>query len=139
MRSLDPDARARVLACGVALLSAAPLLAWFDAPVHRPQDEGMLLVYPELILGGLLPHRDFLASYPPGNFFLLALCYQVFELSISVERVVGLSYRIALILGIVVLGNRRGAMTGAACGITTAVLLQPLRLEALVHPRDHFP
>lgn len=130
MRSLDPDARARILACGVALLFAAPLLAWFDAPVHRPQDEGMLLVYPELILRGLLPHRDFLASYPPGNFFLLALCYQLFEPSIAVERLVGLTYRVVLILGIVLLGSRRGAITGAVCGITTAVLLQPLRLEA---------
>ena len=130
MRSLDADTRSRVLACGVALLFTAPLLAWFDAPIHRPQDEGMLLVYPELILRGLLPHRDFLASYPPGNFFLLALCYQLFEPSIAVERIVGLAYRMVLVLGVVVLASRRGPIIGGVCGATTAVLLQPLRLEA---------
>jgi hypothetical protein len=120
----------RLLAASAAMLFAVPLLAWFDAPIHRPQDEGMLLVYPELLLQGLLPHRDFLASYPPGNFYLLALCYQIFEPSVAVERSVGLVYRIVLILGIVTLGSRRSAVIGAICGITATVVLQPLRLEA---------
>ena len=133
MRSLRPDEGARLLACSVALLLALPLLAWLDAPVHRPQDEGLLLVYPELIIRGLLPHRDFLASYPPGNFFVLAAAYQLFEPSVGVERLVGFGYRVALILGLVLLGARctgGSALIGGACGVIAALLLHPLRLEA---------
>ena len=112
---------------GVALL---PLGLWLDAPVHRPQDEGLLLVYPELILSGLLPHRDFLATYPPGNFFLLAGIYELFGASVTVERLVGLGYRAALAFGVFALAARRSPLVAAACGISTAILLVPLRLEA---------
>lgn len=130
MRSLSPTMGARLLACGVTLLFAVPLLAWLDAPVHRPQDEGLLLVYPELMLRGLLPHRDFLASYPPGNFALLAGAYQLFEPSVLTERVVGLIYRLLLLSGLVLLGLHRGPAVGTLCGVTGALLLTPLRLEA---------
>ena len=114
----------RALGAAVLLTSLCllPLLAWLDAPVHRPQDEGLLLVYPELILRGLLPHRDFLASYPPVNFFALAAIYSLAEPSLTVERCVGLGYRVALVLGVFALGASRGSAIAAASGCTAALL-----------------
>jgi hypothetical protein len=41
-------------------------------------DEGMLLVYPELIAHGKLPYRDFETFYGPGNLWKLAGSYAVF-------------------------------------------------------------
>jgi hypothetical protein len=116
-----------ITAAGISLL---PLVLWLDAPVHRPQDEGLLLVYPELILSGMLPHRDFLATYPPGNFFLLAGVYELFGASVTVERLVGLIYRGALVFGVFSLAARRSPLVAAVCGMSTAILLVPLRLEA---------
>ena len=52
MKPLGREAGARILAFAVALIAAMPLLAWLESPIHRPQDEGMLLVYPELIRRG---------------------------------------------------------------------------------------
>jgi hypothetical protein len=130
MKPLRREAGTRILAYAVSLLAAAPLLAWLDAPIHRPQDEGILLVYPDLILRGLLPHRDFLASYPPGNFLVLTLLYEAFGHTVAVERATGLLYRLGLIAAVVALANRRSAAVGALAGVTTAVILHPLRLEA---------
>ena len=111
-------------------LCLIPLLPWLDAPGHRPQDEGLLLVYPELILRGLFPPRDFLTSYPPGNFFALAAVFAWFEPSLTAERLVGLGYRVALVFGVFALGATRGSAIAAATGCTAAFLLLPLRLEA---------
>lgn len=133
MRWIEPAQGARLLAYGVALGFALPLLAWLDAPVHRPQDEGMLLVYPELIARGLLPHRDFFAIYPPGNFLLLSALYEGFGPSIATERLTGFAYRVALVLGIVAYASRArdsSALVAGICGVTAALVLQPLRLEA---------
>lgn len=119
-----------VAAIGLVAVCLLPLLAWLDAPIHRPQDEGLLLVYPDLILRGALPHRDFLATYPPGNFFALAGVFALFEPSIWAERLVGLAYRYGLVFAVVGLAASRGPVVAASCGISAAFLLFPLRLEA---------
>lgn len=119
-----------VAAIGLVAVCLLPLLAWLDAPIHRPQDEGLLLVYPDLILRGALPHRDFLATYPPGNFFALAGVFALFEPSVGAERLVGLAYRYGLVFAVVGLAVSRGPVVAACCGVSAAFLLFPLRLEA---------
>jgi hypothetical protein len=110
--SNDAQARGRFqLAAGAVLLSLLPLLGWLFAPIHRPMDEGQLLVYPDLILRGYVPFRDFLMSYPPGNYFVLAGAYSFFGVELGVERAIGFGYRALLALSILRLTWRRGAVT----------------------------
>ena len=49
------------------------------------QDEGILLVYPDLILRGYTPYKDFAALYSPGGSYLIAGAFRVFGESVSVE------------------------------------------------------
>src|ERR1700732_1611925 len=73
----------RSLAVAALLLVALllPLLRGFDNPAEK-MDEGSLLVYPELILKGSLPYRDFETFYGPANIYVLSAVYAVFGPSI---------------------------------------------------------
>lgn len=87
----------------VPLVSLALLLFAFASEYDRsgdPMDEGMLLVYPELIQHGAIPYRDFETVYSPGNWYFLAGIYALFGTHMDVERTVGLAYRLACILAI---------------------------------------
>jgi hypothetical protein len=108
----------------VALLIFAvlliPLWAGFDAP-GVAMDEGMVLLYPELLLRGKLPYRDFETFYAPGNLWLLAGAYSIFGAHVDVERSVGLLYRLAL-LGGLFLVLRRWSLVAAAGGLFVAMM-----------------
>lgn len=129
--SSDPQPRGHFqLAAGAVVLSLLPLLGWFFAPIHRPMDEGQLLVYPDLILRGYVPFRDFLMSYPPGNYFVLAGAYSLFGVELGVERTIGFGYRALLALSVLRLTWQRGAVVATLCAVGSAMLLTPLRLDA---------
>ena len=49
-----------------------------------------MLTFPERILRGDYPHRDFLHLYGPGSLWVLAAVYKVFGVDLTVERLVGL-------------------------------------------------
>ncbi len=88
-----------------------------------PMDEGMLLVYPELILHGKLPYRDFETFYAPGNLLTLAGAYSVFGIRLDVERCVGLLYRLALAGGIFFVVRRSSLPAAVICTILGASFL----------------
>src|SRR4029079_18164534 len=73
----------------VGLFVALPLRALFRGS-GSPMEEGFMLVFPERVLAGDIPNRDFLHLYGPGSLWVLAGVYKVFGTSITVERVVGL-------------------------------------------------
>lgn len=108
---------------GAALLIPLVLRA-FDAPLLA-QDEGILLVYPQRVLAGDVPNRDFEHLYGPANLWLLAAVYSVAPDAVITERVVGLLYRAAIVLGVFVIARRFG--DGAAFG---AALISSLCLIA---------
>jgi hypothetical protein len=89
-------------------------LPLFDAPA-LPMDEGTLLVYPEQILKGRLPYRDFETFYGPGNIHALAGVYSIFGSSLPVERGVGLFYRLLIFAGVFMLGRRRSLACAVLC------------------------
>ncbi|MEE3330883.1 MAG: hypothetical protein VX246_08440 [Myxococcota bacterium] len=126
----DPPRGHLQLAAGLALLALLPLAGWLYAPIHRPMDEGLLLVFPDLMLRGLVPFRDFNASYPPGNFFVLAGAYSLAGVDLAVERSIGFAYRALLVMSIILLTWSRGAAIATVCGVACALLLSPLRLDA---------
>src|SRR5690349_19159691 len=106
--------RSKVLFCAlVVLVFLVPVWSAFDHPA-LPMDEGSLLVYPELILKGKVPYRDFETFYGPGNLWTLSGAYAAFGVNIFVERAVGLVYRVIILVGIFGLLQRWG--TAVAVG-----------------------
>lgn len=101
----------------------------FDEPA-LPMDEGTLLVYPELVLQGQLPYRDFETFYGPANLWVLAGAYSLFEPSPFVERSVGLLYRVLSLLAIFGIAQRWGTTLAAGIMLIAGALLLPLQLGA---------
>lgn len=93
-------------------------------------DEGSLLVYPELILKGELPYRDFETFYGPANLWVLSAVYAGFGSSIFAERSVGLIYRILVLLIIFALVQRWDTTLAAGCALLSGIVLLPMGLEA---------
>ncbi len=96
-----------------------------------PMEEGFMLVFPELVAEGWVPHRDFLHLYGPGSLWFLGLVYRFLGATIQVERAVGASQILVAALAVWVLGRSRGRVPAAVAGATTAVILLPLGLVAL--------
>lgn len=93
-------------------------------------DEGMLLVYPERILNGKLPYRDFDTAYGPGNPYVLAGVFAVSGPGIATERAVGLVYRLAILAAIGALAWCWGALAAGTAVLMAGVLLIPTNLAA---------
>lgn len=88
-----------------------------------PMDEGTLLVYPELVQKGNVPYRDFETFYGPANPWLLSAVYSSFKATITVERSVGLFYRIAILLAVFCLAHRSGTGPGIGATLLAGALL----------------
>src|SRR6202022_570558 len=106
----------------VAALLLAALWPAFQSP-GTPEDEGIALVYPEMLLKGRLPYRDFETIYGPGNLLVLSAAYSVFGTNIFGARAIGLVYRLIILLGIFSIAQRWGNIVAFGCALLTAVLL----------------
>jgi hypothetical protein len=109
------------------LLIAGALWPAFDSPILQ-MDEGTLLLYPELILRGQLPYRDFETFYGPGNLWALAAVYSVFGIDVFVARGVGFFYQIAIFLGIFMALRRSSVALAIAGALLAAALLRIVQL-----------
>jgi hypothetical protein len=120
------------LAVGVLLLViAVPLRGLFGRP-GPPMEEGFMLVFGESFLRGDVPNRDFLHLYGPGGVWALAGAFELFGVSLVVERVVGLLQIIGIIAGVFLLAwpwGRKVALAGAV--VTAFVIIPPIGLTAL--------
>ena len=105
----------------VAVLLVLTLWPAFQSPA-MPMDEGMVLVYPEMLLKGNLPYRDFESITGPANPMILAAAYEIFGTNIFVERAVGLAYRLLILLAIFGISQRWGILTATGCAYLAAVL-----------------
>jgi hypothetical protein len=94
------------------------------------QDEGSVLVYPELVLKGWLPYRDFEVFYGPGNIYLLAAAYALFGVNIFVERAVGLAYLVASGAAIFCLARRWSLPLAIGVTVIAGFMLLPIDLRA---------
>jgi hypothetical protein len=112
---------------GAALL--LPLLRGFEKPATA-MDEGSLLVYPELLLKGNLPYRDFETFYGPANIYLLSGIYSAFGPSIFAERATGLVYRLLILGAVFCLGLRWGSTVAAGATLIAGALLLQLGVVA---------
>jgi hypothetical protein len=125
-----PALRRKVLvALFVILALIVPLWPGFDAP-GLPMDEGALLIYPELILKGHMPYRDFETFYGPANVLVLSAAYSISGPSIFVERAVGLLYRLLIFGAFFVLIQRWSTTLAAGCVILAGFFFIPLGIPA---------
>jgi hypothetical protein len=127
---LSPRARDAIALTVVALVFAIPLRGLLRAP-GPPMEEGFMLVFPERVLHGAIPNRDFLHLYGPGSLWTLAGAFKVFGVSLLTERGFGLAQQLAIVFGIYALARRWGR-TIAVCGaVTSALVIIPFGLTAL--------
>lgn len=129
-----PHPRWRSLAAPLAVVAAVfALPSWgiWSTP-GPPMEEGFMLVFPERLLAGDLPHRDFLHLYGPGSLWLLAGVYWIFGVNLWVQRVVGGLQIAALAGGVFALLRPWGRWVAAAgASISTLVLITPAGFTAL--------
>src|SRR5690606_9612680 len=118
---------------GVAV--ALPLRGVFRAP-GPPMEEGFMIVFPERLLEGDVPNRDFLHLYGPGSLWVIAGFFKVFGVSMWTERVVGFLQLVGVISATTAIGWRWGRYVAALCGTVTAVvIIPPIGVTALAWVR----
>jgi hypothetical protein len=120
-------------------LSLAPVVAACLLPLPGlwqaagpPMEEGFMLVFPELLLDGKLPNRDFLYLYGPGSLWVLAAVFWVAGTSLGAQRAVGYLQHLGVVFGCWSLLRPWGGWV-AAGGATMAaiVVIPPSGLSAL--------
>ncbi|MGQ0823420.1 MAG: hypothetical protein ACT4OX_00060 [Actinomycetota bacterium] len=96
-----------------------------------PMEEGFMLVFPELVLEGHLPNRDFLHLYGPGSLWTLAATFKVFGVSLVTERLFGLLQQMAIVFGMYALARPWGRRVAVVAGWTSGLVIIPFGLTAL--------
>lgn len=132
LRRLVAGRRGTVLAVLLVALGIAlplPTLFHYQGP---PMEEGFMLVFPERVLAGDLPNRDFLHLYGPGSLWALAAWFKVAGTTLAAERVYGLGQHLGIIFGLFALALPWGRRVATACGLLGVLLvLTPIGLTAL--------
>ena len=112
-RTRDERVRNAIALTIVALVFALPLRGLLRAP-GPPMEEGFMLVFPEQVLKGAIPNRDFLHLYGPGSLWALAGVFKVFGVSLLSERGFGLLQQLAIVFGVYALARRWGRILAVA-------------------------
>lgn len=115
----------------VAVVIALPLRSLFKQG-GSPMEEGFMLVFPERLLAGDVPNRDFLYLYGPGSLWVLGAVYKVFGTSLAAERVVGLIQQLGIVFGVFALARPFGRPNATVCAVTAVFIsLMPIGLTAM--------
>jgi 4-amino-4-deoxy-L-arabinose transferase-like glycosyltransferase len=130
---------ARRLPCRASLLSGGLVAALIALPLRGlyrttggTMEEAFMIVFPERILAGDLPNRDFLHLYGPGALHVLAGWYTAFGYSLWSERTFGLLQHVALIAGIWALARPWGRGAAAmVASVSVFLVLTPVGLTAM--------
>ena len=117
------ERRNTIVAAAVVLLLLLIAFSCGFRETGPPMDEGMLLVYPELVLHGQIPYRDFETFYGPANPYFLAGAFSIFGTHIFTERSVGLLYRVIALLAIFGIACRWGTLIASGCMFIAGTLL----------------
>jgi hypothetical protein len=121
-RRFDPRTR-DLLAIGVILAAfLLPLRGLLHAP-GPPMEEGFMLVFPEQVLAGLVPNKDFLHLYGPGSVWVLAGVYELFGTTLVTERLFGLLQEMAVVFGIYFLVRRWGRGLALCCALAALLFI----------------
>lgn len=88
-----------------------------------PQDEGLLLTFPDLVLRGYVPYEDFSSVYGPAGIYIIAAVFCVFGKTVLVERLVGLVYQYVIVAICYALGKEVSWLTGFLAAITSLAMI----------------
>ena len=95
-------------------------------------EEAFMMVFPERMLKGDLPNRDFLHLYGPGALQVLAGWYKVVGISLEAERTFGLIQHLAIIFALFTLARPWGRIAAATvAGLAVFYVLTPIGLTAM--------
>jgi hypothetical protein len=126
-----PDWRTVVSVAVVAAFVALPLQSLRKAG-GSPMEEGFMLVFPERLLAGDVPNKDFLHLYGPGSLWALGATYELLGTSIGVERIFGLVQQLGIIFGVFTLALPWGRKVATVCGVMSVLItVTPIGLTAL--------
>jgi hypothetical protein len=103
----------------VAMLAPLRALMRYQGP---PMEEGFMLVFPERLLHGDLPHKDFLHLYGPGSLWVLAGWFKAVGVSITAERVFGFAQLAGIVFGVMALARPWGRRVAVASGLLGVLL-----------------
>src|ERR1700687_5551923 len=92
----SPAVVAQVLA--VTVFFALATLRFMVAPIDR-HDEGVTLTNAALSAAGLVPFRDYWATYGPLDTYVLATAFKLFAVNVMVERALGVVVLALLAVG----------------------------------------
>jgi len=108
-----------------------PLRALLHAP-GAAMEEGFMLVFPNRVLHGAVPNKDFLYLYGPGSLWMLASVYKVFGTHLLVERTVGLAQLVGMAFAAGMLTRWWGRSVAIAAVLLNVVFVMPsLQLVAI--------
>src|ERR1700682_1146757 len=124
---LSPLLIAQVLA--IAIFCALAPLRFVVAPSDR-HDEGVTLTNAALSAAGLVPFRDYLATYGPLDTYVLATAFKLIVVNVMAERALG-----ALVLALLaalayVLAGRLGLRGGIRLMLTGLISVVPISVPA---------
>jgi 4-amino-4-deoxy-L-arabinose transferase-like glycosyltransferase len=115
----------------VLTLIALPVRGLFHT-TGGTMEEAFMMVFPERMLKGDLPNRDFLHLYGPGALQVLAGWYKVVGISLESERTFGLIQHLGIIFALFVLARPWGRLASAAvAGLAVFYVLTPIGLTAM--------
>jgi len=90
-----------------------------------------MLAFPERVLKGDIPNRDFLHLYGPGSLWALAGAFKVFGVSLLTERVFALFKQLAIVAGVYLIARRWNRTLAAVGAVSSALIIIPFGLTAL--------
>jgi hypothetical protein len=130
-RRLTPRQKNLIVFGIIAVFFALPLRGLLRSQ-GPPMEEGFMLVFPERVLHGDLPNRDFLHLYGPGSLWLLAGWFKVLGVSLWSERLFALLQQIGVVLGVYGLARHWGRAVALFCAlISLLIIVPPIGLTAL--------
>lgn len=122
LRAID-DRRLELVAIGVVLFFVLLPLRGLLRTQGPPMEEGFMLVFPEMVLDGKVPNRDFLHLYGPGSLWALAAVYKVFGTTLEIQRLFGLVQQLGFAFGIYLLARPWGRSAAAPCAVIALVAM----------------
>ncbi len=130
-RRLSDRQKGVIVFAVIAVAFALPLRGLLRSQ-GPPMEEGFMLVFPERLLAGDFPNRDFLHLYGPGSVWILAGLYKLLGVSLTVERLFALLQQVGVVAGVYLLARHWGRTIALSCAlISLVIIVPPIGLTAL--------
>jgi hypothetical protein len=115
--------------CAVILFFALATLRFMVAPMDR-HDEGVTLTNAALSAAGLVPFRDYWATYGPLDTYVLASAFKLFAVSVVVERALGVLVLALFAVVAFLVTGRLGLRGGIRLMLTGLISVVPISVPA---------